>query len=88
MLRSLYVCYKDISAEEFKNPEQLNEDGKGIDQCDLVFVAVVGIRDSLRNGVKEAVLRCHTASVNVIMVTGDNIITATAIAKDMPHTGQ
>ena len=82
MLRSLYVCYKDISESEFNNPEQVDEDGKGIDQRDLVFVGVVGIRDSLRNGVKEAVKRCHTASVNVIMVTGDNIITATAIAKD------
>ena len=45
-------------------------------------MGVFGIRDSLRDGVKEAVLKCHEAQVNVIMVTGDNIVTATAIAKD------
>ena len=77
MLRSLYVCYKDISANEFNNI-----DNPDVDQQDLVFVAVMGIRDSLRNGVKEAVIKCKQASVTVIMVTGDNIVTATAIAKD------
>ena len=45
-------------------------------------MAVFGIKDSLRDGVKEAVKKCAEASVNVIMVTGDNIMTATSIAKD------
>ena len=81
-LRSLYIAYKDISQEEFENPEKLGKDNKLIDQYDLIFLAVFGIRDSLRDGVKEAVRKCHEASVNVIMVTGDNIVTATAIAKD------
>ena len=88
MLRSLYVCYKDISEEDYNNSEQVNQNGLAIDQEDLVFLAVVGIRDSLRNGVKEAVLQCKSASVNVIMVTGDNIITATAIAKDCNILGE
>ena len=80
MMRSLYLCYKDISAEEYENVD-VTED-IDVDQNDCVFIGVVGIRDSLRNGVKEAVEKCHSAGVNVIMVTGDNIITATAIAKD------
>ena len=83
MLRSLYVCYKDISKEEFENAEKYkNPSGGDLDQSDLIFIACVGIRDSLRNGVKEAVAKCHSAGVNVIMVTGDNIVTASAIAKD------
>jgi len=83
MLRSLYICYKDISEDEFEKAEKYkNSEGKTIDQYDLTFIACVGIRDSLRNGVKEAVKKCHSAGVNVIMVTGDNIVTATAIAKD------
>ena len=81
-LRSLYVCYKDISENEYNNCEQLDLNNKSIDQTNLTFIAVFGMRDSLRDGVKEAVLKCHEAQVNVIMVTGDNIITATAIAKD------
>ena len=83
MLRSLYVCYKDIKQEEFENAEKFrNPQGGELDQSDLIFIACVGIRDSLRNGVKEAVAKCHSAGVNVIMVTGDNIVTASAIAKD------
>ena len=83
MLRSLYVCYKDIKQEEFENAEKFrNPSGAELDQSDLIFIACVGIRDSLRNGVKEAVAKCHSAGVNVIMVTGDNIVTASAIAKD------
>ena len=81
-LRSLYVAYKDITKEEFKNCEKVNDEGKLIDTYGMVFLAVFGIRDSLRDGVKEAVKKCHEASVNVVMVTGDNIVTATAIAKE------
>ena len=81
-LRSLYIAYKDITQEEFEECEKTDINGKLIDQYDLIFLAVFGIKDSLRDGVKEAVRKCHEASVNVIMVTGDNIVTATAIAKD------
>ena len=81
-LRSLYIAYKDITKEEYINCEKVNEDGKLIDQYDMVFLGVFGIRDSLRDGVVEAVGKCHEARVNVIMVTGDNIVTATAIAKE------
>ena len=87
MLRSLYICYKDITQQEFENSDQPNQNGLYIDQEDLIFIAVVGIRDSLRNGVKEAVEKCKEASVTVIMVTGDNIVTATAIAKDCKILG-
>ena len=81
-LRSLYIAYKDITQQEYDDCEKEDNDGKLIDQYNLVFLAVFGIKDSLRDGVKEAVRKCHEASVNVIMVTGDNIVTATAIAKD------
>lgn len=45
-------------------------------------MAIFGIRDILRPGIKEAVVKCHQASVNVRMVTGDNKDTAVAIAKE------
>ena len=86
-LRSLYIAYKDISDSDYQNCE-IEKDNKLIDQYDLIFLAVFGIKDSLRDGVKEAVKKCHEASVNVIMVTGDNIVTATAIAKDCGILGE
>ena len=76
MLRTIYICYKDIEEKDFLN---ISEE---IDTNDLVLLAVFGIRDTIRNGVKEAVLKCREASINVIMVTGDNIQTAHSIAKE------
>jgi Ca2+-transporting ATPase len=43
-------------------------------------LAIVGIEDPLRPGVSEAVAQCQQAGVVVRMVTGDNLITAKAIA--------
>ncbi|KAM5437213.1 plasma membrane calcium [Microsporum canis] len=48
----------------------------------MVFLGVVGIQDPLRPGVAESVLQCQKAGVFVRMVTGDNIMTAKAIAQD------
>ena len=87
-LRSLYIAYKDINDIEYDNCEKPDSNGKLIDEDGLIFLAVFGIKDSLRDGVKEAVKKCHEASVNVIMVTGDNIVTATAIAKDCGILGE
>lgn len=49
---------------------------------DLTLFGIVGIQDPLRPGVPEAVQKCHMAGVTVRMVTGDNIETAKAIAKE------
>lgn len=61
-----------------KNAESIREE---LDQTDLVFIACVRVRDSLKNGVTEGVWKCRSEWVNVIiMVTEDNILTA--IPKD------
>lgn len=49
---------------------------------DLVLTSLVAIRDDVRPEVPEAVRKMHEAGVQVMMVTGDVITTATAIAKD------
>ena len=48
----------------------------------MVFVSLVGIKDPLRDGVREAVRDCQRAGVVIRMVTGDNRLTAQAIAED------
>lgn len=47
---------------------------------DMVFLGIVGIQDPLRLGVADAVHACQKAGVYVRMVTGDNVLTAKAIA--------
>lgn len=47
---------------------------------DLTLIAIVGIKDPCRPGVKDAVELCTDAGVKVRMVTGDNLQTAKAIA--------
>ena len=47
----------------------------------LILVGIMGLQDPLRPGIAEAVTSCHLAGINVRMVTGDNIETATAIAR-------
>lgn len=49
---------------------------------DLTFISLFGIKDPLRPGVRQSVADCKRAGVTVRMVTGDNINTARAIAKD------
>ena len=82
MMRTLYICYKDISEDEYERCNEPDERGLLIDQKDLIFIGIFGLRDSLRPGVDAAVKKCHNAGVSVIMVTGDNLVTATAIAKE------
>jgi Ca2+ transporting ATPase len=46
-------------------------------------LAILGVRDIPRKEVPSAIRKCHRAGIKVRMVTGDNIITAKAIAKDV-----
>lgn len=50
---------------------------------DLTFIGLVGMKDPIRPEAKDAVLACHSAGVQTIMITGDRIDTACAIAKEL-----
>jgi P-type Ca2+ transporter type 2C len=77
-LRTMGLAYRDFDSWPDSEAEV------NVDEIlkDLVFLAVVGIQDPLRPDVKEAVRVCQHAGVVVRMVTGDNILTAEAIAKE------
>ncbi|KAF2613693.1 hypothetical protein F2Q70_00010240 [Brassica cretica] len=60
--------------------EQEDLDKWDLPEDELTLLAIVGIKDPCRPGVREAVRICTSAGVKVRMVTGDNLQTAKAIA--------
>ena len=75
-LRVLGVAYEDIDIlpTSIENSKIENN---------LIFVGLIGMIDPPRKGVKEAVLSCRNAGIKTVMITGDHITTAKAIAKDL-----
>ena len=49
----------------------------------LVLLGVIGLEDPAREGVKDAIARCHNAGVSVVMVTGDHAATARNIGIEL-----
>jgi len=76
-LRTISVAHRDYSADELPNDWHDNPPDSG----ELVLDALCGIQDPLRPDVVEAVKSCQRAGIMVRMVTGDNIETAKAIAR-------
>ena len=81
-LRTLAVCYRDFTSWPPPGGEKFASDSIPFDLLakDLVLIAVTGIEDPLRAGVRDAVLQCQKAGVGVKMCTGDNVLTARSIA--------
>lgn len=50
---------------------------------ELIFIGLAGMKDPIRPGVAEAVASCQEAGVKVVMITGDRVDTACAIAGEL-----
>ncbi|KAI3669759.1 hypothetical protein L6452_41146 [Arctium lappa] len=73
-LRTLCLAYIDLeSGVSAETP---------IPSSGYTCIGIVGIKDPVRPGVKESVALCRSAGITVRMVTGDNINTAKAIARE------
>ena len=66
-LRVLGFAYRSFAGS-------ISEDG-------LIFIGLCGMIDGLKEGVKEAVSECRGAGIATVMITGDHVRTALAIAK-------
>ena len=58
-----------------------------LEQCKLEFLGLVALQDPPRESVKNDIAICSKAGIRVVMITGDNGITASAIAKDVGIEG-
>lgn len=70
-LRVISVAYRDLSPNEKS------------DENNLTFVGLIGMIDPPRPEVAKAVATCKKAGIRPVMITGDHILTATAIAKQI-----
>lgn len=74
-LRVLAAAEKPLKALP-RNPDEKLENG-------LVFLALAGMMDPPREGVKEAVAECYQAGIRPVMITGDHRSTAVAVAREL-----
>ncbi len=75
-LRVLGVAYKEIDSLP-ENPDSENL------ESDLTFLGLVGMIDPPRAEAKDAVSVCKKAGITTVMITGDHVVTASAIAKEL-----
>jgi P-type Ca2+ transporter type 2C len=75
-LRTLAISYKPLTSNALTMTEKEAEK-------DLIFIGLQGMIDPPRPEVKDAVKECKDAGIKTIMITGDHVITAKAIAKQL-----
>ncbi|EAR94179.2 calcium-translocating P-type ATPase, PMCA-type protein (macronuclear) [Tetrahymena thermophila SB210] len=78
-LRTIGIAYKQVYPNDDINSKD-NMNVREIEKSNLILIGVLGIEDVLRPEVPLAVAKCKQAKIHVRMVTGDNKITARAIA--------
>jgi Ca2+-transporting ATPase len=77
-LRVLGFAYKELKGV----------DAKGDPEKDMVFVGLQAMIDPPRKEAKEAIDKCKTAGIKVVMITGDHITTAQAVARELGIEGR
>ena len=54
-----------------------------LENCSLTFLGLIGLQDPPKESIKNDIQECIKAGIRVVMITGDNGITASAIAKQI-----
>ncbi len=75
-LKVLAVAFKEIKNEIKDDNEYFNE------ESELVLTGLIGLKDPVRDKIKESIEICQAANIRPIMLTGDNLVTAISIAKE------
>ena len=75
-LRVFAVAYKEYDAEPTVYESEVLENN-------MIFIGLTGMIDPVRPEVKDAIIECRNAGIKPIMITGDHINTAKAIAREL-----
>uniref|UniRef100_A0A9L0IJN8 Sodium/potassium-transporting ATPase subunit alpha n=1 Tax=Equus asinus TaxID=9793 RepID=A0A9L0IJN8_EQUAS len=81
--RVLGFCHLYLPADKFPETYSFDVDTVNFPTSNLCFVGLLSMIDPPRSTVPDAVTKCRSAGIKVIMVTGDHPITAKAIAKSV-----
>lgn len=74
-LRTLAICMKPLTATNSLQTSSLEKE--------LTFIGLYGMIDPPRQEVKQAINECQQAGIQTVMITGDHVKTASAIAKQI-----
>ncbi|XP_069470205.1 potassium-transporting ATPase alpha chain 2-like [Ambystoma mexicanum] len=81
--RVLGFCHLYLPEDEFPDTYPFDTDTMNFPTSGLCFVGLMSMIDPPRSTVPDAIAKCRSAGIKVIMVTGDHPITAKAIAKSV-----
>lgn len=76
-LRTIAIAYKPLTNEQGSNITQWEA------ERNLTLIGITGMIDPPRKEVKKAVADCKQAGIKTVMITGDHVMTARAIAKEL-----
>lgn len=78
-LKVLALAYRPYT----EDPKKLNSK----DEKNLIFVGLIGLIDPPRSDIKESIQKCKDSNITTLMITGDSLDTALAIAKEVGIAG-
>ncbi len=74
-LRVLALAYRDVDVWPMPNKQQI--------ESEMVFLGLVGMMDPPRSEAKDAVETCARVGIRTVMITGDHVLTAQAVAGEL-----
>jgi len=75
-LRVICLCARKLEEDEHMDDVEAVE-------SDFIFLGLVGIMDPPRPEVPDAIAKCHAAGIRVLMITGDQHMTAMAVGREI-----
>ena len=80
--KPLALCYKDIKPEDYQkllkkyNGLKTEKDQRRAFESQMILVALVGVKDELRDDIKEVVQMCREGGITLRVLTSENLWTA------------